>query len=112
MTDTSWLGPAIDVRGLFADQQAAFVDLLRRLSPEEWERPTVCPGWSVRDVAAHVFGDYIGRLSTHRDNFQVLHPGDGEALPTFLDRINDEWVTATPRISPPLLIGLLSTIGD
>lgn len=54
----------------------------------------------------------IGRLSTHRDNFQVLHPGDGEALPTFLDRINDEWGTATRRISPPLLIGLLLTIGD
>jgi hypothetical protein len=28
----SWLGPAIDVRPLFAGQQAAFMDLLGQLS--------------------------------------------------------------------------------
>jgi hypothetical protein len=31
MTDTSWLGPPIDVRPLFAGQQAAFIALLRGL---------------------------------------------------------------------------------
>jgi hypothetical protein len=30
--DMSWLGPAIDVRPLFAGQQAAFMDLLGQLS--------------------------------------------------------------------------------
>ena len=112
MTDTSWLGPAIDVRPLLAEQQAAFIDLLRQLGPGEWVRPTICPGWNVKDVAAHVLGDYIGRLSIHRDGFQVLHPRYGEAFPAFLDRINDEWVRATRRVSPPMLIELLSTIGD
>lgn len=112
MTDTSWLGTPIDVRPVLAEQQVAFIDLLRRLDADEWAKPTICPGWSVKDVAAHVLGDHIGRLSMHRDGFHVLHPQDGEAFSAFLDRINAEWVTAARRISPPMLIELLSTIGN
>jgi uncharacterized protein (TIGR03083 family) len=112
MTDTSWLGPAIDVRPVLAEQQVAFIDLLRGLDLAEWTQPTICPGWNVKDVAAHVLGDHIGRLSIHRDSFHVLHPRHGEPFPQFLDRINDEWVAAARRISPPMLIELLSTIGD
>jgi uncharacterized protein (TIGR03083 family) len=111
MTDISWLGRAIDVRPLFAEQQAAFVDLLRGLTGDEWARPTVCPGWDVRDIAAHVLGDHVGRLSIHRDGHHVLHPRDAEPFTAFLDRINEEWVTAARRLSPPLLIELLSTAG-
>jgi uncharacterized protein (TIGR03083 family) len=112
MTDTSWLGPPIDVRPVLADQQAAFIDLLRRLHADEWARPTVCPGWSVKDVAAHVLGDHVGRLAIHRDGHHVEHPRDGEAFSVFLDRINEEWVTAARRISPPMLIEQLATTGD
>jgi uncharacterized protein (TIGR03083 family) len=111
MTDTSWLGPAIDIRPVLAEQQAAFIDLLRRLDAGEWAQPTICPGWSVKDVAAHVLGGHIGRLSIHRDGFHVLHPREGEAFPAFLDRINDEWVNASRRISPPMLVELLSAFG-
>ena len=60
-TDISWLGPPIDVRPLFAPQQAAFTGLLRGLTPAQWAQPTACPGWDVKDVAAHVLGDHIGR---------------------------------------------------
>ncbi|TDD81403.1 maleylpyruvate isomerase family mycothiol-dependent enzyme [Actinomadura darangshiensis] len=109
---TAWLGPPIDVRPLFGEQQAAFIELLRGLGPDDWTRPTVCPGWSVHDVAAHVLGDHAGRLSMLRDGFVALRPGDGEAFPSFIDRINDEWVTAARRISPRLLVTLLSEAGD
>ncbi len=112
MTDIAWLGPAIDVRPVLAEQQDAFIDLLRQLDAEEWNQPTICPGWNVKDVATRVLGDHIGRLSTHRDGFHVLHPRDGEAFPGFLDRINEEWVIATRNISPPMLIELLSTFGN
>lgn len=74
MTDTSWLGPPIDVRPLFARQQAAFIDLLRGFGPVQWGRPTVCPGWDVKDVAAHVLGNHIGRLSRHRDGHPPPRP--------------------------------------
>ena len=112
MTDVSWLGPSIDVRPLFGEQQRAFIDLLHQLDPGEWTQPTICPGWSVKDVAAHILGDHIGRLSRHRDDYPSPQPRDGEAFPAFLDRINDEWVIAARRISPRLLIEQLTIIGN
>ena len=112
MTDTAWLGPPIDVRPLFAEQQRAFLDLLRDLDTDEWIRPTVCPGWNVKDVATHVLGDHVGFLSIQRDGFQVLFPSEQEAFPAFLDRINSEWVRAAMRLSPPMLIDLLAHFGD
>jgi len=112
VTDVSWLGPPIDVRPLCAKQQAAFIDLLRHLDTEQWAQPTICPGWDVKDIAAHVLGGHIGRLSRHRDDYPPLHPRDNEAFSAFLDRINGEWVTAARRISPRVLIEQLSIIGD
>jgi uncharacterized protein (TIGR03083 family) len=103
VTDVSWLGPPIDVRPLFAEQQAALLALLRQLSAGQWDQPTVCPGWTVKDIAAHVLGDHIGVLSRHRDGYPAQHPRDGEAFPVFLDRINAEWVTAARRMSPLVL---------
>ena len=35
-------------------ERSALGDLLESLTPEEWEHPSLCEGWSVRDVAAHV----------------------------------------------------------
>jgi uncharacterized protein (TIGR03083 family) len=35
-------------------ERAALADMLETLTPEEWEHPSLCNGWSVRDVAAHV----------------------------------------------------------
>jgi len=35
-------------------QRLAIADLLDGLSAEQWESPSLCAGWRVRDVAAHV----------------------------------------------------------
>ena len=35
-------------------QRLAVVELLEQLRPEEWDRPSLCDGWTVRDVAAHL----------------------------------------------------------
>ena len=110
-TSVAWLGPPIDARPLFAGQHAAFVELLRGLGEGDWERPTVCPGWSVKDVAAHVLGDHAGRLSMLRDGYHALGPRDGEAFPAFIDRVNEEWVTAARRLSPRLLIDQMEFLG-
>jgi uncharacterized protein (TIGR03083 family) len=113
MADMSWLGPPIDVRTLFGKQHDSFTALLRELRDDEWTRPTVCPGWSVKDIAAHVLGDHVSRLARHRDRYRGgSGPRGGETLPVFLDRVNGEWVTATRRISPRLLTDLLSSVGE
>lgn len=35
-------------------QRSELADILQTLSPEEWQAPSLCPEWTVRDVAAHV----------------------------------------------------------
>lgn len=37
-------------------ERAALAEMLEVLTPQEWEQPSLCDGWSVRDVAAHVIG--------------------------------------------------------
>lgn len=36
------------------DHRLALAELLAGLSEADWERPSLCAGWRVRDVAAHV----------------------------------------------------------
>ncbi|MCV7362120.1 maleylpyruvate isomerase family mycothiol-dependent enzyme [Mycolicibacterium neworleansense] len=43
----------ITVRSLARRQRREFADLLDDLSPQQWQAPTLCGGWNVRDVVAH-----------------------------------------------------------
>lgn len=43
-----------DVMRLATDERLDLADLLDTLTPEQWEAPSLCRGWSVRDVVAHV----------------------------------------------------------
>ena len=36
------------------EQRSSLADLLDGLTPAEWETPSLCAGWRVRDVAAHL----------------------------------------------------------
>jgi uncharacterized protein (TIGR03083 family) len=44
----------VDVTGLARAERADMADFLDSLRPEQWELPTLCTGWRVRDVVAHV----------------------------------------------------------
>jgi len=44
--DTSW--------AVIDRQRAVLADLLGNLAPHEWSEPSLCEGWTVRDVAAHL----------------------------------------------------------
>ena len=43
-----------DWRGHLAVTLNATADLLATLTPEQWEAPSMCAGWRVRDVAGHL----------------------------------------------------------
>jgi uncharacterized protein (TIGR03083 family) len=43
-----------DVWQAIHTERAALADLLETLEPAEWDRPSLCEGWRVREVAAHV----------------------------------------------------------
>jgi uncharacterized protein (TIGR03083 family) len=45
---------SVDVLALARAEQADLADLLETLTPEQWEAPSLCEGWTVRDVVAHV----------------------------------------------------------
>ncbi len=40
--------------GYIDEQRADLADFLDTLTPEQWESPSLCPGWTVRNVAAHI----------------------------------------------------------
>jgi uncharacterized protein (TIGR03083 family) len=95
---------------LFPPLSRELLSLLRRLSRSEWERPTACPQWSVKDVAAHLLGGNLGRLG---GGSAEASPPEAPALAytelvNLIDRENAEWVSAARRISPNLLIEFLA----
>ncbi len=44
---------------MLREERAELVALLRTLSDEEWESPSLCAGWRVRDVVGHLLYDAI-----------------------------------------------------
>lgn len=105
--------PTPRVAHLFAPMRAELLRVLHGLDDAQWNLPTACADWSVRDVALHLLGDDVGLLSNLRD-------GDGQygAMTDFTDLVvyinarNATWVEATRRISRALLISLLAITGE
>ena len=61
MSDTPfrslWAGRTLALVGIIlvaATLRTAVADLLAGLSPEQWDSPSLCGGWRVRDVAGHL----------------------------------------------------------
>ncbi len=47
-------GTSETTRTLAQQERADLAALLRSLTPEQWDAPSLCAGWRVRDVVAHV----------------------------------------------------------
>jgi uncharacterized protein (TIGR03083 family) len=96
---------------LFPLERAALLELLRSLDATAWEHETVCPGWAVRDIAAHLVADDLGRLSRQRDGYRPEGRRGAERLASFVDRQNAEWVRAMRGMSPTVITSLLEVGG-
>ncbi|MER5409166.1 maleylpyruvate isomerase family mycothiol-dependent enzyme [Streptomyces sp. NPDC002769] len=105
----SWLGKPNDARPLFGPEPASLLELLRGLRRNEWSRAAV-PGWNVRDLAAHVLGDYHGRLGWSTESHQRAK-AVGETLEAFIHRVNQEWVDLHADHRPAELIEALELAG-
>jgi uncharacterized protein (TIGR03083 family) len=101
------------ITNLFPEILDALLDLLSGLSDEEWAAPTVCPGWSVKDLAGHLLGDDVGMLSRRRDGHRHSHAAIAgwDDLVAFINRQNGEWVETARRLSPRLLCDMLRLTG-
>lgn len=45
---------AEDYDGAYAQERDLLVQDLAQLGPRQWTNPSLCPGWRVRDVMAHL----------------------------------------------------------
>ncbi len=56
---------------LAATEYQRFVEMLRALRPDDWAKPTECPGWDVRAMAAHALGMVEMAASVRENNRQL-----------------------------------------
>lgn len=89
----------MDVLAQVTAERAELADLLDSLSPEQWEVPSLCVGWRVRDVVAHIVSaeglsstDLLRRFARAR-----FRPG----------RLNEVGIAAYDDVPPDQLVGLL-----
>jgi len=80
----------IMVVDLFPPERKQLLELFSELEAEEWEKPTICPAWTVKDIALHLLGDDIGYLSRTRDNF---------SNPFFQNKDLHEWKNLVKNIN-------------
>ncbi len=71
--------------------------------------PTIAPGWSVRDVAAHLLDTALRKLSGGRDRCRTerVEIRSHQDVITLVNRLNREGVTVYRRLSPAVLIELM-----
>jgi uncharacterized protein (TIGR03083 family) len=89
--------------------------LLESLSPEDWNKQTVAVKWKVKDVVSHLLDGNLRTLSIQRDGYYGEEPvglHDFQELVNWLNRLNADWVKATKRLSPQLLIFLHKATGS
>jgi uncharacterized protein (TIGR03083 family) len=99
---------------LCAHLHQQLIDLLRSLTPSEWDLQTIAPLWKVRDVAAHLLDTALRKLSMVRDSC-YLEPVDirsPQDVITLVNRLNREGVTVYRRLSPTVLIDTLEMVCD
>ena len=99
---------------LFPPLSAELLALLRSIKRPQWLELTVCTGWAVRDVTAHLLDTALRDLSIKRDRMAPRLPDapitNAAELAAHINRLNAEWVVAARRISPALLVDMLELV--
>ena len=71
------------------EEWGVLASLFADLGADDWDRPTACPGWSVKDNLAHIIGTeamLLGRPTPDVDVSQLTH------LRNDIARFNEAWV--------------------
>ncbi len=106
--------PQFDVRPYFSELNDLLIQMLEDLDPEEWQAPTIAGRWRVKDVVAHLLDGDIRTLSIQQDRYFGESPPESNEynqMVAWLNQLNADWVRASRRISPEVLILLLKTTG-
>jgi uncharacterized protein (TIGR03083 family) len=106
--------PPINTTPLILPLHEALMELLNSLKPLEWEQQTNAPLWKVKDVAAHLLDGHLRALSIVRDGYfenSTTHFNSYQDLVAYLNALNASWVIAMKRVSPAVLVSMLSQSG-
>ncbi|MFZ1703143.1 MAG: maleylpyruvate isomerase N-terminal domain-containing protein [Saprospiraceae bacterium] len=104
----------IDVVALMPELDKLLFKLLEELSADDWDKQTIAPKWKVKDLAVHLLDGNLRTLSMLRDEYYGEKPNNINSyadLISFLNRLNADWVKATKRLSPKVIIDLLKSSG-
>ncbi|MCG7606219.1 MULTISPECIES: maleylpyruvate isomerase family mycothiol-dependent enzyme [Mycobacterium] len=94
----------ISVHALARKERQEFADLLDALSPRQWQAPTLCANWTVRDVAAHTIA-YLGQTRLQLTAAMLAARGQ-------VNRINDRALRANAGSGPDELRYLMRAGAD
>ncbi|MFE6511463.1 maleylpyruvate isomerase family mycothiol-dependent enzyme [Nocardioides sp. NPDC057767] len=70
----------VDRTALATAERRDLADFLETLTPEQWDRPSLCSGWTVRDVVAHLISyeevglvGFLGRFARQGFSFGTMN---------------------------------------
>jgi uncharacterized protein (TIGR03083 family) len=92
---------------LAAAEYERFSDMLRTLRPGDWTRPTECPGWDVRAMAAHALG-MVEMAASVRENYRQLRLARRRGG-VFIDALTGLQVDERQQMTPEEIIGRFGT---
>lgn len=101
-----------DAREVALAAYARLIELLERLEPDEWERPTECDGWDVASMVGHVIGAGEAGASLSQ-NLRQLWYGKRNAARfggNALDATNDLQVRQHAGLRPAERIAVLREV--
>ena len=87
---------------LAATEYQRFLDMLRSLQPQDWVKPTECPGWDVRAMAAHALGMVEMAASIRESNRQVKLARRAGGV--FLDALTKLQVDERAEMTPTQIV--------
>jgi uncharacterized protein (TIGR03083 family) len=103
--------PPIFAAHLFPSLEAKLIELLRSLSPGDWDKRTISPKWNVKDVAAHLLDTQTRKLAAARQGY---HPDNSKKLSAdqlvaLINHLNAEGVRQYSRLPTEELISRMET---
>jgi uncharacterized protein (TIGR03083 family) len=109
----------MNLKQMAREERGEFAAFLATLSPEQWNAPTLCTGWRVRDVVAHVISydelsmrDVLRRFGRNRLDLDRVN---ADALAYLADRSPDELLAlleahVNPRGLPAAFGGMVALV--
>lgn len=93
------------------EQFDAVIALADDLAPGDWDLPTACPGWSVKDNVSHVIGTEAMLLGRPLPEVEV--PDDLSHVRNDIGRFNEAWVESyRPRRPAEVVADLRSIVAE